>query len=291
MTMVKNPPSSQSSSRESHDSGLRKDVRFLTTLLGDVIREQEGEKLFSKIEQIRLLAKNIRQNSDPKMIAEQKKLIESLDLDEAYKIARAFTIYFQLVNIAEETQRVRRIREYERQASEPQDMSLRKLFSDLKRNGLTAAELAKFLSNMRIELVLTAHPTEAKRRTVMDHLLRIAAQLSQLDRPDLTIYEHDLAVDRVKETLEILWQTSEIRSRRVEVKDEVDQTLFFFQRTILNLLPDMHERLGREFTRCFGEKGHEIQPFVHFGSWVGSDRDGNPNVTCDVTKRDRKSVV
>lgn len=284
MTTVKDLSSSRHS-RESHDGPLRKDVRFLTTLLGDVIREQEGEKLFSKIEQIRTHAKNIRQDPQPEMIAEQKKLIRSLDLDEAYKIARAFTIYFQLVNIAEETQRVRRIREYERDASGPQDMSLRKLFSDLKRNGLTAPALSRFLSSMRIELVLTAHPTEAKRRTVMDHLLRIASQLSQNDRPDLTIYERELIADRIKETLEILWQTSEIRSRRVEVMDEVDQTLFFFQRTILNLLPDMHERLRREFTRCFGEKDLPIEPFVRFGSWVGSDRDGNPNVTNDVTKR------
>ena len=268
-----------------HDGRLRKDVRFLTTLLGDVIREQEGEKLFSKIELIRLHAKNIRQDAQPEMIAEQKELIKSLDLEEAYKIARAFTIYFQLVNIAEEMQRVRRIREYEKHASEPQDMSFRKLFSDLKRGGISAAQLGKFLSSMQIELVLTAHPTEAKRRTVMDHLLRIASQLSTLDRPDLTIYERELTTDRIKETLEILWQTSEIRSRRVEVTDEVDQTLFFFQRTILNLLPDMHERLRREFVRCFGEEGVAVDPFVRFGSWVGSDRDGNPNVTNEVTKK------
>jgi len=270
--------------KEGHGA-LGKDVRFLTTLLGDVIREQEGEKLFSKIEQIRFHAKKLRQNPQPDMMAREKNLIRSLDLEEAYKVARAFTIYFQLVNIAEEMQRVRRIREYDRNLSEPQDMSLRKLFLDLKRGGLTAAALAKFLSNMRIELVLTAHPTEAKRRTVMDHLLRIAAQLSYLDRPDLTVYERELTTDRIKETLEILWQTSEIRSRRVEVMDEVDQTLFFFRRTILDLLPDMQERLKREFIRCFGENSLEIDPFICFGSWVGSDRDGNPNITCEVTKK------
>ncbi len=274
-----------STSRQTLDEQLRKDVRFLTTLLGDMIREQEGDKLFSKIEQIRLLAKKIRTNPTPESIAEEKKLIRSLDPDDAYKVARAFTIYFQLVNIAEEAHRVRRIREYEKDSLSLQDMSLRKLFSDLKKQGLNAEELAEFMSGMRIELVLTAHPTEAKRRTVMDHLLRIASQLSLLDRKDLTIYEKELATDKIRETLEILWQTSEIRQRSVQVSDEVDQTLFFFQRTILSLLPDLHERLRREFANCFGKQCPDIRPFVSFGSWVGSDRDGNPNVTCEVTKK------
>lgn len=247
-------------------SPLRKDVRFLTTLLGDVIREQEGEKLFSKIEQIRVLAKNIRQNPNPDLIVEQKKLIGSLDLDEAYKIARAFTIYFQLVNIAEEMQRVRRIREYEKDPSMQQEMSLRKLFFDLKRQGLSGEDVAKFMSEMRIELVLTAHPTEAKRRTVLDHLLRIAAQLHYLNRADLTLFEREAATNSIKETLEILWQTAEIRQRRVEVMDEVDQTLFYFQRTILSLLPELHQHVRHEFNRFFGKNDLAIDPFVYFGS-------------------------
>ncbi len=266
-------------------SPLRKDVRFLTTLLGDVIREQEGEKLFSKIEQIRVLAKNIRQNPNPDLIVEQKKLIGSLDLDEAYKIARAFTIYFQLVNIAEEMQRVRRIREYEKDPSMQQEMSLRKLFFDLKRQGLSGEDVAKFMSEMRIELVLTAHPTEAKRRTVLDHLLRIAAQLHYLNRADLTLFEREAATNSIKETLEILWQTAEIRQRRVEVMDEVDQTLFYFQRTILSLLPELHQHVRHEFNRFFGKNDLAIDPFVYFGSWVGADRDGNPFVTCEITKK------
>ncbi len=287
MTMVKETQSTanQESSKEETSLALRKDVRFLTTLLGDVIREQEGEKLFSKIEQIRVLAKNIRKNPEPELIAEQKKLIRSLDLDEAYKIARAFTIYFQLVNIAEEMQRVRRIREYEKDLSAYQDMSLRKLFYDLKRQGLSGDEVAKFISGMRIELVLTAHPTEAKRRTVLDHLLRIAAQLYTLNRADLILFEREVATNNIKETLEILWQTSEIRQRRVQVMDEVDQTLFYFQRPILSLLPEMHQPVRHEFNRFFGNTGAEIEPFVCFGSWVGADRDGNPNVTCDITKK------
>ncbi len=272
-------------SGETPFSDLRKDVRFLTTLLGEVVLEQEGEKLFSKIEEIRNLAKNIRRTSDPDLIAQQKKIIRSLDLDEAYKVVRAFTIYFQLVNIAEETHRVRRIRMYERDPKLLQDMSLRKLFHDLKEKGLGSDKIIKFLSSMEIELVLTAHPTEAKRRTVLDHLLRIASQLANLDRVDLTGSERQKDKNQIKETLEILWQTSEIRQRAVEVMDEVDQTLFYFQRTILGLAADLQEKIREEYAHYF--KGGEIPafPLVRFGSWVGSDRDGNPNVTCAITRQ------
>lgn len=264
---------------------LRKDVRFLTTLLGDVIREQEGEKLFAKIEEIRNLAKSIRQEPKPTLIEEQKKLIRSLDLDDAYKIGRAFTIYFQLVNIAEEMERIRRIRNYEKDANARQDMSMAKLFDDLKKENISAKEVQDFLSRMDIELVLTAHPTEAKRRTVLDHLLRISSHLIQLDREDLTYYEKETSVHAIKETVEILWQTSEVRQRKVAVMDEVDQTLFYFRRTILELLPDLQSKVRREFERFYAAKDKEIRPFVRFGSWVGADRDGNPHVTCEVTKQ------
>ncbi|HTL70355.1 MAG TPA: phosphoenolpyruvate carboxylase, partial [Candidatus Eisenbacteria bacterium] len=270
---------------DSSFDALKKDVRFLTTLLGDVIREQEGERLFAKVEQIRAVAKNLRKQPSPALIAEQKRLIGSLGLEDARKVARAFTIYFQVVNIAEETQRVRRLREYEMDPSRLQDMSLRKLFLDLKKDGLSADEVLRFLAGVDIELVLTAHPTEAKRRTVLDHLLRIASQLVQLDRPDLTMVEREKGVERIKETLEILWQTAEIRQRKVEVLDEVDQTLFYFQRTILDLLADMQEKVRREFKRAYGADGSGIRPFVSFGSWVGADRDGNPFVTCPITEK------
>lgn len=264
---------------------LRRDVRFLTTLLGDVIREQEGEPLFEKVEKIRALAKNIRQNPGSAEIQKQNAFVESLSTDEAYKIARAFTIYFQLVNIAEEAQRVRRIREYEKDPSTLQDMSLRRLFKDLKEKGIPGSEVLSFLSRMDIELVLTAHPTEAKRRTVLDHLLRIGSQLAGLDRQDLTVAEKEDFTQGIKETLEILWQTAEIRQRKMEVLDEVDQTLFYFQRTILGLLPDIHRKTQREFERHYGACVTIPPPFIRFGSWVGADRDGNPYVTCEVTRK------
>jgi len=274
---------------------LRQDIRFLSKILADVIREQEGEDLLLKIEEIRTLAQEIRENHNPLMVESQKKLIRSLSLDEAHHIARAFTIYFQLVNIAEEVQRIRRLRDYERSPEIFQEMSLKKLFKDLMEEDYTPKEILAFLSQCDIGPVLTAHPTEAKRRTVLDHLFSISGQLIQLNRRDLTIAEEDSLTKQIKETLEILWQTSEVRNRKVEVLDEVDQTLYYFERTIISLLANIHEKIHREFVRLGVDAQDDIDPFIHFGSWVGADRDGNPNVTPAITmttaKKQRKLIV
>ncbi len=273
-----------SSPMKSQD-GLKHDIGFLITLLREVIREQEGQPFLEKIEKIRDLAKKIRTSPKQEFIDEQKKYVESLNVDEAYKVARAFTIYFQLVNIAEEMQRVRRIRDYEKDGALLQEMSIRKLFSDLKDKKVSGKTVAEFLSTMEVEQVLTAHPTEAKRRTVLEHLLRISAHLTQIDRPDHTELEQKNLSRRIKESLEILWQTSETRQRKVQVFDEVENALFYFQRTILNLVPDFHEKVGAEFGRFYPDTSVEQKAFVRFGSWVGADRDGNPFVTCEITQK------
>jgi len=274
---------------------LRQDIRFLSKLLAEIVREQEGEDLLLKIEEIRTLAQAIRDKQNPLLVESQKKLIRSLSPDEAYNITRAFTIYFQLVNIAEEVQRIRRLRDYERSPEVFQEMSLKKLFKDLMDEDYTPKEILAFLSQCDIGPVLTAHPTEAKRRTVLDHLFFISGQLMQLNRPDLTLSEQDSLTKRIKETLEILWQTSEVRNRKVEVLDEVDQTLFYFERTIISLLANIHEKIHREFANLGVDEQDDIDPFIHFGSWVGADRDGNPNVTPAITlttaQKQRKLIV
>jgi len=274
---------------------LRQDIRFLSKLLAEIIREQEGGDLLLRIEEIRTLAQGIREYHNPLMIESQKKLIRSLSLDEAYKVARAFTIYFQMVNISEEVQRVRRLRDYECSPEVFQEMSLKKLFKDLMDENYTPKEIMEFLNQCDIGPVLTAHPTESKRRTVLDHLFFISSQLVQLNRQDLTIAETDALTSRIKETLEILWQTSEVRNRKVEVQDEVDQTLYYFERTIISLLANIHDKIYREFESLGVHIKDDIDPFIHFGSWVGADRDGNPNVTPAITvttaKKQRKLII
>ncbi len=271
--MFSDPYSSFSSSEDK----LRADIKFLTAILADIIRQQQGEEILLKIEEIRTLAREIRQTHNPLLVESQKKLIASLSYNQAHYVTRAFTIYFQLLNIAEEAQRIRRLRYYDRDLDALQDMSLRKLFKDLQDDGFKRQEIANFLSQCCIEPVLTAHPTEVKRRTILDHLFFISNQITQLDRLDLTIPEQDKITLHIKESLEILWQTSEIRNRKIEVLDEVDQTLFYFDRTIIELVANIQQKIERELLV------QEVKPFIHFGSWVGADRDGNPNVTASVT--------
>lgn len=266
------------------DPRLRKDVRFLTTLLGQVILEQEGKRFFEKVETIRLLSKSIRQNSTPQLQLEKERFIHSLTLDESYKIARAFTLYFQLVNLAEESHRIRRIREYQKSENALQEMSLRKLFHDLKQLGIPYTKLRRFLEEMQVELVLTAHPTEAKRMTILIHLLRMSQILFERENSSMTLQEQLNTERDLKTIIEILWQTQEVRQRPVRVQDEVENTLFYFDRTILELVPRFYETLKSELRRNYPDEYKEENfSFLKFGSWVGGDRDGNPHVTPKIT--------
>jgi len=263
---------------------LRKDVRYLTTLLGDVIREQEGERLFQKIEKVRELSKAVRADRNHRNVSQLRKMIEGLKVREAHRVTRAFALYFQLVNIAEERHRVRRVRNYAKDPKRPQDMSLHKVFKDLKAKRVSRDRVERFLMQADVELVLTAHPTEVNRRTIMDHLLRIGQLLAEKEERGLIGPEAEVVTGQIRETLEILWQTQPTRSRSVQVKDEVDNALFYFQRTIIGLIPRIHKQLRSAFEYTYKGSADNIAPIVRFGSWVGGDRDGNPNVTCEISR-------
>ncbi len=265
------------------DRQLRQDVRFLTTLLGEVIQEQEGKSFFNTIEKIRQFAKEARQHPESKELAQKQQVIDRLTLKQAYLVARAFTIYFQLVNIAEERHRVRKIHQYEQDPLCQQDMSLQKLFHDLKKERLSAKRVAQFLNEMEIGLVLTAHPTEAKRRTVLEHLLKISSLLEEYQGEEKTFLEKKWLKEQIKARLEIMWHTDSTRNRRMTVMDEVSHTLFYFKHTILDLAPRVLFGLRGGFEAAYSETKNFSYPKLKFGSWVGGDRDGNPNVTPEIS--------
>ncbi|MBM3832595.1 MAG: phosphoenolpyruvate carboxylase [Verrucomicrobia bacterium] len=243
------------------DLQLRQDVRRLTTRLGRIIREQEGEKLFAKIEAVRLLSKSVRARHDPTIIREKLRLIQSLSIREAYRLGHAFSLFFQVVNVCEEQARLRHLE----RTPEPVQ-SLCSLFAELKRAGISADELQKVLDQLQIQPVLTAHPTEPKRRVTLRHLQRLR---NHLDEPD--------------EVLEALWQTEEVRDRAVTPMREVATVLFFFEQTIFQTIGEFYAVFDRELRRHFpGVERREA--FLCFGSWVGGDRDGNPFVTPDVSR-------
>jgi phosphoenolpyruvate carboxylase len=237
------------------DEQLKPEVRFLTTHLGEIIREQAGPQVFEAVEEIRKLAKSIRagdQNAIPPLEAR----VAQLSHAEAYDVGHAFSLFFQLVNLAEQRARLRRLR-----ASPAPARSLKALFAELRSAGVTAETLQRCLDALFIQPVLTAHPTEAKRRTNLGHLLRLDAQL---DAPD--------------EILETLWHTEEIRQRPLTPLDEVDNALFFFEHAIFDGVARFYETFDAELRATYPEVKRN-QAFLTFASWMGGDRDGHPGVT------------
>jgi phosphoenolpyruvate carboxylase len=258
------------------DEYLRKEVRLLTTRLGAVIQEQCGLKTFEAVETLRRLSKQLRQSSDPELMAVGDREVRRLSLQRAADVAHAFSLFFHLVNLCEERQRIRRLRHYESgEVGAP--MSLRRTFSRLAKHNVPVADFARLLRSMRIEPVLTAHPTEAKRRSVFNHVLRIGQSLEALDGSP----EHSIEKS-VDPWIEALWLTEETRERPMTPDLEVENSLVFLERTIYDLAGIFWERFVREMGRYTLRLANE-RPCIRFGSWVGTDRDGNPNVTAETS--------
>ncbi len=252
------------------------------------MQEQCGPRVFAAIEDLRRLSKQIRQRPDPQLLEANERVVESLSLSQAADVAHAFSLFFHLVNLCEERERIRRLAAYENhEVGAP--MSLRHTFHEIKRRGVSARDLRRLLDSMHIEPVLTAHPTEAKRRSVFNHILRISQTLERFPS------ESGPAVGQaVDPWIEALWLTDEVRERPVTPEIEVENTLVYFERSIYDLAAEFWERFHKELIRAF-PKLPEPEPFFGFGSWVGTDRDGNPNVTPEAslhaTEEHRRSIL
>ena len=258
------------------DDTLRREVRFLTTRLGAIVQEQCGPKIFAAIETLRHLSKQTRQNAAPTLLKANEYAVNRLTLNQASDVVHAFSLFFHLVNLCEERQRVRRLRAYEADgAGAP--MSLRHTFNDLAHHRVTPKALASLLNSMRIEPVLTAHPTEAKRRSVMNHILRIGRSLESLQGELGRSAEAEL-----DPWIEALWLTKEVRERPMTPEIEIESTLTYLERTIYDLGGAFWEKFAEHLSRFDGRLPAPA-PFLRFGSWVGADRDGNPNVTPDTS--------
>lgn len=273
------------------DEQLRREVRFLTTRLGAIVREQCGPKTFHAIETLRQLSKQIRQRPEAKLISAEERAASQLTVARAEEVAHAFSLFFHLVNLCEERQRVRRLEAYEKHGAGA-SMSLRNTFSQLTRLRVPHSRVARLLASMRVEPVLTAHPTEAKRRSVLNHILRIGRTMDALsgDLDDSPAH----AARLMDPWIEALWLTDEMRERAVTPQVEIESTLIFLERTIYNLAAKFWEKLTEEWTR-FAPSRKLPAPFIGFGSWVGADRDGNPNVTphtsLDAAECQRQSIL
>ncbi|MCC2684349.1 MAG: phosphoenolpyruvate carboxylase [Paenibacillaceae bacterium] len=263
---------------------LRRDIRFLGNILGEVLVHQGGEELLNVEERIRELSKSLRSNQTTELYNEFKQAIGSLSREKRHQVIRAFAIFFQLVNIAEQNQRIRRKRDYERTVGETvQRNSIESAVQDLVKSGIGAGAVKEIVDSLSLELVMTAHPTEATRRAVLDIHKRIAADMTELDNPLLTFREREQLRARLLGEVLTLWQTDELRDRKPTVIDEVRNGLYYFDETLFDVLPDVHAELGRVLRKYYPNEAWSVPTYLKFGSWIGGDRDGNPSVTSDIT--------
>ncbi len=267
---------------EPKDEPLRRDINLLGRVLGQVLIEQEGEGLFDAEEEVRLLCKRLRFDYDPELDERLRRKIEGMDGEQLQRIVRAFSVYFQLVNIAERYHRVRRRRQYESSPSNPpQRASLASALSRLETEGVEADTLQRALDGMSVELVLTAHPTEALRRSIRRRHLRIGEVLETLESPQLTWKERRRLEERLAEEITVLWQTDELRVRRPQVEHEIERTLGFFENPLISATLEVYRDFEDELARRFPGSAPSLGRVLSFGSWVGGDQDGNPFVRPD----------
>ncbi len=274
------------------DAGLRDDVNLLGRLVGEMLSEQGGEALFARVEKVRAAAIARREGSDKNGLERE---LTGLTPAEASELVRAFSAYFQVVNLAERVHRIRRRRDYERESKAPQPEGLEDSLLKLRDMNFDAASVQTLLNDLRIDPVFTAHPTEATRRTVLEKQQRLAQALIERLDPALTPREKHSLLERMRTEITSTWQTEEHPEARMTVANEREHVLFYLTDILYRVLPVFYERLGEALAHI----GINVEPadlpvIVRFGSWVGGDMDGNPNVTAATmreTLRDHRQRV
>jgi len=276
------------------DEPLKKDIRELGIILGNVLKEQEGVEIFHIEEKLRALTKELRTNYTDNIYTKIISLIEKLEPKKTHTVVRAFSTYFILVNAADEVHRIRMHRsEISRNESAPRG-SIEEALSILNEKNFTKENINKILEAVEIIPVFTAHPTEATRQTILRKILRISQLLLQKELVKYTHEEEEEIKRELHTVITLLWQSNEIRFHKITVGDEIQRGLFFFKDILYDVLPKFYIRLNLKLESFF--KIESPSPAViKFGSWMGGDRDGHPFVTEDITKEtlrnNRKQII
>jgi len=261
-----------------HDALLREDVKTVGALVGDILAEQRGPAFLAEVENLRRAAIRRRESNAP--VAELADALAGVELERASDLVRAFATYFQAVNVAERVHRIRRRRDYERQGASRQPGGLRDVLATLAAQGVSLEEVVTLLQRLRIEPVFTAHPTEAVRRALLEKERQIVTCLiDDIDRTR-TPYEHRADLERMRLALTASWQTAETPPVKPSVADEFEHVGFYLSDVLYRVLPVFYELFEDALRETWGE--HVPMPTVlGFGTWVGGDMDGNPNVGAD----------
>ncbi|PQE02088.1 phosphoenolpyruvate carboxylase [Mycobacterium sp. EPG1] len=261
---------------------MREDIRLLGTILGDTVREQNGEDVFDLVERARVEAFRVRRSEIDR--ADMAKMFDGVDVHRAIPVIRAFTHFALLANVAEDIHRERRRRIHEAAGEPPQDSRLAATYLKLDKAGLDADTVADALVGALVSPVITAHPTETRRRTVFDTQHRI----TELMR--LRLHGHDTTPDgrdieqELRRNILTLWQTALIRLSRLKIQDEIETGLRYYEAAFFEVIPQVNAEVRAALQDRWPGAGLLEEPIVRPGSWIGGDRDGNPNVTADVVR-------
>lgn len=269
--------------KEDIPAPLRHEVRLLGSLLGRVLEESGGPDLLADVERLRRAAIAFRGVPNARRRVKVTEIVAGFDIERARQVAHAFTVYFQLVNLAEEHQRIRSLRERGRRG-QPVPASLAATIEEL-RGRSDDRRLDDLLQRLSVTAVLTAHPTEARRRSVVETLRRVATELERLDDPRLPPDERADVERRLLEEITALWRIDQLRQHRPEPLDEVRAAMWLFDESIFTLVPRVYRELDRVLSPGdAGARAPSFRPFLAWGSWIGGDRDGNPSVTAAATR-------
>jgi len=278
------------------DWPLRADVSLLGSLVGEMLVEQYGPDLLEQVERIRKAAILRREQDLGRSEGLEEELAE-LTADEAGLVIHAFSSYMRMVNLAEKVHRIRRRRTYQRNAAAPQRAGLEDVVGELKSSGIELSDLQEAITGLNIQPVFTAHPTEATRRTIQEKEYDIVLRLVDRLNPEITPEEENIALQRILAAMTSSWQTRLVPHVRPTVADELDNILFYITDILYRVIPVFYENLQEILIKTYGPDA-ALQPdplVIRFGSWVGGDMDGNPNVNAatigETLVRQRRVII
>ena len=266
------------------DARLRTDIRLLGRILGDTVRDQEGADVFDLVERIRQTSIRFHRDDDRPARRELEIILDSMSISETVRIVRAFSYFSHLANIAEDQNNIRQMRARSSAGGTPRPGTLAETLSHARAAGFSAADLRHFFAGALVSPVLTAHPTEVRRKSTMDREMEISALLERRERVQLAPEEIEASDEQLRRAVVTLWQTNLLRRTKLTVLDEVANGLSFYDYTFLHEVPRLHCVLEDRLNEGDEVAQGELASFLRMGSWIGGDRDGNPFVTAEVMR-------
>ena len=267
------------------DQQLRDDIRHLGRILGDTVRSQHGDEIFNLIEMVRQNSIRFGREQDSLSKQNLETSLDTLSNDQMTKVIRAFSYFSHLSNIAEDQHHIRRTRAHLLAGSPPKQSSIAYTISTLLERGFKADELVQFFATAQVAPVLTAHPTEVQRKSILNCQMIIGRLLDERDRMSLTPEESTANEEALNRAVLTLWQTRMLRTSKLSVLDEVENGLTFYDYTLLREIPNLYAGLEDLLGQHGKQPGDELASFLKMGSWIGGDRDGNPFVTASVLEQ------